>query len=47
MGAGQEHVRQSCQRNNNQDMGPQSEDLFGEPHTLKPSLYVPISTRPN
>jgi hypothetical protein len=36
-----------CQRNENQDMGPQSEDLLGAPHTLKPSLYVPNFYPPN
>jgi hypothetical protein len=45
MGTSQEHVCQSCQRNDNQDIGPPSDDLLRKLHTLNASLIVSIATR--
>src|ERR1700682_6286098 len=45
MGTSQEHVCQSCQRNENQDIGPPSDDLLRKLHALNASLMVSISTR--
>jgi hypothetical protein len=45
MGARQGHVRQSGQRNDDQDIGPPSDDLLQKLHTLNPSLVAAISTR--